>query len=92
MRQALHEGTAVGTWEEVSPETHGLELLMTGLRRSEGIHLGELSRQTGLDMDHVFASPMNQLLEAGLLMQKGERIRLKEEAIPISDAIFLEFF
>ena len=92
MRHIQETGAAVGTWEEVSAETHGVELLMTGLRRSEGVHLGELSDQTGLDIDGLYATPMSRLVEAGLLQRQGERIQLTEASIPVSDAIFLEFF
>ena len=92
MRRVLENGTATGTWEDVSAETHGIELLMTGLRRSRGVHLEDLSRQTGLDMEQRFAEPIDRLIQAGLLQREGDQLQLTEDSIPVSDAVFLEFF
>jgi oxygen-independent coproporphyrinogen III oxidase len=92
MRSVLANGTAIETWENVSPETHGIELLMTGLRKTEGIHIGTLNDRTGLPIDHIFKEQFTDLVKEGLLIQSGDWLRLTEESIPVSDAIFLKFF
>lgn len=74
--------------EPLSAENRFNEALMTGLRRTEGVHPRQLLKDSGVDLQ---ANPeLDRLIAAGRLEWNGERIRIPETHWPTGDAITVE--
>ncbi len=67
------------------------EALFTGLRRREGVELGEFRRRHGLDPLAEWAGGLGPVLEAGLVEVDGERLRLTERGLLLSNEVFAVF-
>ena len=62
--------------EALAPADRARELMLMGLRLSEGVALGWLQERTGLTLSEVVeADVMQQAIEAGYLEVSGERLR-----------------
>jgi oxygen-independent coproporphyrinogen-3 oxidase len=69
--------------ETLDPEAKDRETLVMGLRRLEGV---EVSSSLWENLQESFRA----LEKAGLLVIDGRRVRLSEEALFVSDAVFAE--
>ncbi len=74
--------------DRLAPEARARELLVTGLRRTEGWDLGRFRTMTGCDAISLGGEAMARLLADGLLELAGGRLRLARHAMLISDGVF----
>lgn len=70
--------------ETLSGRARDAERLMLGLRMTDGIELTE-------DIFIEFGQEISRLLEAGLIEKSGRRVRIKEDRLYVSNAVFREF-
>ena len=76
--------------ETLAPEAKARETLVMGLRRIAGWGRAEFRAATGFDYDALRGKEIARLAEADLLVVEANRLRLAEEALFISDAVFSE--
>jgi oxygen-independent coproporphyrinogen-3 oxidase len=81
---AGREGPALEYSEVLTPEQRRAEKLMLGLRKTDGIELTD-------DIFIEFKVRINKLAAQGLLEVSGRRVKVKKEALYISNAVFREF-
>ncbi len=81
----------VGDTEELAPEDAARERLVFGMRRLEGIDIGEFATATGYFVDQLGGLALTRMIERGLLQQEAGRLRLTREGLLVSDAIWPEF-
>ena len=81
---ATPEGPALEYSETLTPAQRKAEKLMLGLRKTDGIELAD-------DIFIEFKIRINKLSAQGLLEVSGRRVKLKKEALYISNAVFREF-
>ena len=85
-------GRALAFEEAIDPLTHVRERLMTGLRLDRGVDLDDIRAVTGIDVLDRFSGEVGALRAEGLLALDGATLRLTEQAVAISDAVFRRFF
>jgi oxygen-independent coproporphyrinogen III oxidase len=90
LRHVLAGGSPVVEREQLLPEASARELLIFGLRRIDGVSRNDFMRRTGFQVDELVAQPLMKLIEANLLADDGEWIRLTREGLFVSDAIWPE--
>ncbi len=66
------------------------EQVVLGLRLLEGVSLSELRGRTGFSLAELYDGEVERLIELGMLVLEGDRLRLTEEALFISNAVFSE--
>ena len=66
------------------------EYMFLGLRLVEGVSPEAFNAEFGLDIDVVYGDVLKKTIEAGLLF-RGERIKLTEYGLDISNYVFSEF-
>ncbi len=67
------------------------ETAVLNLRTRFGMMPVEFQRQTGYNMQRLFAEPIKQHLQDGLLEWHNGRLRLTRQALPIADKILCDF-
>ncbi|MCC8015298.1 MAG: hypothetical protein LIO87_08880 [Eubacterium sp.] len=67
------------------------EFMFLGLRMSNGVLNSEFQRLFGLSLNQMFGDVIKKYENMGLLEFDGERLRLSEEGIDVSDTIFADF-
>jgi oxygen-independent coproporphyrinogen-3 oxidase len=80
------------TSEEITPEIRMKESIMLGLRLREGINLPEFEKEFGINLLDKFSSQVRKLVEGGLLECSGERMRIANRAVMVSNSVISEFF
>lgn len=85
------EGVAIAFSEEIDPETHVRERLMTGLRLDRGLDVEDVLAVTGIDVRERFERVLRGLIRDGLLVDQGT-LRLTPQAVAVSDSVFRRFF
>jgi oxygen-independent coproporphyrinogen-3 oxidase len=90
IKRVLAGDSAVAEREELSPEARARELLVFGLRRSEGVSRKEFRARTGMEVDELAGAALRKFTDLGLLADDGERVRLTREGLFVSDAIWPE--
>lgn len=78
--------------EELDTNTRFNELVMTSLRKCEGINLTSVQKQFGTKYLTHLTKEAVKFIQNGTLMQDDERMWLTEEGIFISDYIIEELF
>jgi oxygen-independent coproporphyrinogen III oxidase len=76
--------------ERLAPEAKARETLVMGLRRTAGWGREEFRAATGFDWDNLRGGEIARLAAAGRLVAAGDRLRLAEDALFTSDAVFAE--
>ena len=76
--------------ERLAPEAKACETLVMGLRRLAGWGREEFRAATGFDWDALRGAEIARLVAEGRLVAEEERIRLAEDALFVSDAVFAE--
>lgn len=76
--------------ERLTPEAKARETLVMGLRRIAGWKREEFRATTGFDYDGLRGKEIARLVSAGLLVAEGHGIRLADDALFVSDAVFAE--
>jgi len=88
---ALFAGRAALAFEEeLTPQAFARETLVMSLRRTRGLRRAEFRAVTGRDWEELCGEQIAELAGRGLLVVEGERLRLAEEALFVSDAVFRE--
>ena len=67
------------------------ELIMLGLRMVTGIELARFRRQSGFDLYDLCGATVRQFVEAGLLEETEECVRLTREGRFLADTVTAEF-
>ena len=67
------------------------EYMFLGLRRMEGVSIRDFDRAFSASMEDVYGRVLKKYEGMGLLVREGDRIRLSEEGIDVSDYIFTDF-
>jgi oxygen-independent coproporphyrinogen III oxidase len=76
--------------ERLAPEAKARETLVMGLRRIAGWGREEFLAATGFAWDELRGGEIARLAAAGRLVAAGDRLRLAEDALFTSDAVFAE--
>ena len=76
--------------ERLDPLAKARETLVMALRRVQGIDGAQFEAWTGYPLRTFLAEEVASLCDRGLLVWEGERLRLSEEALFVSDAVFRE--
>jgi oxygen-independent coproporphyrinogen-3 oxidase len=77
--------------EQLSPEDRARELFVFGLRRLQGVERSWFATRSGFQIDDLFATPLAQFRQSGLLADDGVTVRLTREGLFISDSIWPHF-
>jgi oxygen-independent coproporphyrinogen-3 oxidase len=88
---ALQSVPPVGGHEYIDQNLAAAETMFLGLRLLDGIDLAEASARVGLDLETKYRQQIAELLELGLLEQKGSRLRLTRDAYLIANQVFTRF-
>jgi oxygen-independent coproporphyrinogen-3 oxidase len=91
LKRVLSGASPVAEREKLDPERRARELLVFGLRRTDGIQRQAFADQTGFDVDELVGGPLKKFVDLGLLVDTDGRIRLTREGLVVSDAIWPEF-
>jgi len=67
------------------------ETAVLNLRRRCGINLEEFKKQTGFDIQELFAEPISKYQKLGLIEQVDGKLFLTREALPIADSVLCDF-
>jgi oxygen-independent coproporphyrinogen-3 oxidase len=90
-RLLLDEGRLPRDLEErLEPAAKAREALVMGLRRIEGVSRGRFRAETGLDLEALRGVEIDRMVEQGLLERAGDRVRLTERGLFVSDSVFAE--
>ena len=76
--------------ERLEPAAKARETLVMGLRRLAGWGRAEFRAATGCDYDELRGPEIARLAAQGLLVVEPDRIRLADDALFVSDAVFAE--
>ena len=76
--------------ECLASEAKARETLVMGLRRLAGWGREEFRAATGVDYDALRGKEIARLAAEGLLIAEGDRLRLAEDALFVSDSVFAE--
>ena len=82
---------AYETQQTLSAEDIACETAVLNLRTRFGIEPVAFERQTGYDIQKLFAEPITRHLKAGLLEWHEGRLRLTRPALPIADKVLCDF-
>ena len=77
--------------ERLEPEAKARETLVMALRRLDGVDADEFRALTGFDYARLCADSLPWLREEGLVDDSGNRLRLTERGLFVSDGIFAEW-
>jgi oxygen-independent coproporphyrinogen-3 oxidase len=77
--------------EELTPLTLACERAAFGLRMLEGLDLGQFRRETGFDLEQVWAEEIDGLIGEGLLMRRNNRVRLTKRGVLFADTVAESF-
>ncbi len=67
------------------------EFMFLGLRKMNGISFKEFTDRFGVSCRQVYGSVIQRFVAEGLLEDTGERLRLTEQGIDVSNVVFSEF-
>jgi oxygen-independent coproporphyrinogen-3 oxidase len=79
--------TAVEEVESLTPEQRVLEQLMLGLRRPEGVDIGELERRYDLALLEPNRDVVEQWMKVGWVVVEGERVRPTLAGLLVADRL-----
>ncbi|MBZ0271022.1 radical SAM family heme chaperone HemW [bacterium] len=91
MRRVAEGGTAFAETETLTEAQALSEALFLGLRRRVGVDLALISRALGADVGERFAAEFDELVAGGFLSREGDRVRLTDAGVFVSDEIFSRF-
>lgn len=88
---AMREGRSSRESEErLGPEEKARETLVMNLRLIDGVDRESFRRATGFDYRDLRGREIDWLCEIGLLDESGDRLRLTEKGLFVSDSVFAE--
>jgi oxygen-independent coproporphyrinogen-3 oxidase len=90
--RGVEEGRgAVEGERELSTRERAQEALFTGLRLTEGVDLAALRRRYGMDPSVEWGAPLDEVEQAGLVETAGDRLRLTDRGMLLSNEVFRVF-
>jgi oxygen-independent coproporphyrinogen-3 oxidase len=90
--RALEEGRgAVAGDRMLGARERAQEALFTGLRRAEGVDLDAFRHRHGIDPSVEWATPLGDVVQAGLVETVGGRLRLTDRGMLLSNEVFRIF-
>jgi oxygen-independent coproporphyrinogen-3 oxidase len=77
--------------EELSNEERARERLVFGLRRLDGINIGDFARETGYAVDHLAGESLQRFVQQGFLERNESTLKLTRRGLLISDSLWPHF-
>lgn len=90
LKRVLSDESPVAEREELTVEQLARERLVFGLRRLEGINLELFHQTTGYKIENLVGKEITRLIKLGMLEQIDTHLRLTQEGLLISDALWPE--
>ncbi|MEE2963021.1 MAG: radical SAM family heme chaperone HemW [Acidobacteriota bacterium] len=88
----VDEGRApVGNHRRLSMEERLTDTMFLGLRLSDGIDMGAVRRQYGVDVWSRWGSELAPFVESGLLVRKSDRLRLTRSGMLLANEVMQVF-
>ena len=84
-------GKAAEEIEIMTEQDQMEEFMFLGLRKTEGISCLEFRERFGKTAEEVYGSQIRKFLSLNLMEKKGDRLRLTERGLDVSNAVFVEF-
>ena len=75
----------------LSAEEQMEEFMFLGLRKTAGISCNDFRKAFGREIGDIYGEKLAKLEKQGLIRNSGERVRLTERGIDISNYVFSEF-
>jgi oxygen-independent coproporphyrinogen-3 oxidase len=76
--------------ERLGPRDRAFETVGTQLRRLAGIQRARFREQTGFDLDGLIGERLRRLVDAGLLSDGGDSVRLTRRGLHVADGVIEE--
>ncbi len=89
-RALLNGESPVAFEETLDPEAKARETLVMGLRRLEGVSREAFRAATGFDYRTLHGDEITQLCAIGMLEERDDVLRLSEDGLYVSNAVFAE--
>ena len=67
------------------------EFMFLGLRKTNGISCREFRGNFGRTIEEVYGNQIRRFDGLGLMKREGDRLRLTEQGIDVSNSVFVEF-
>lgn len=88
LERVERDGHGAAAPDPIDREARGTELLMMGLRLSEGVRLARLVEETGRPLDDfVDSAALSRLIEGGFLTRDAERLSATSEGLQRLNAV-----
>lgn len=88
LERVERDGHGAAAPDPIDREARGTELLMMGLRLSEGVRLARLVEETGRPLDDIVDSAaLSRLIEGGFLTRDAERLSATSEGLQRLNAV-----
>ena len=87
LKRTLVGELAVGEVESLSPEDRARELLVLGLRQTDGIDPAEFAKRSGIEMRSLAGEAFHRLIKQKLIEETAGRIRLTREGRFLADSV-----
>lgn len=91
IRRLLEGRSATAESDPIDRETWARERVAFGLRMIEGIDLQVIAAETGFGVEQQFAAVIERFCDGGFLAREGNRLKLTERGLVLSDPIVSEF-
>lgn len=88
LKRVLNGQSPVAESELLDPEAAARERLVFSLRRLEGLQPRRFADETGYSIESLCGDVMRHLVEQGLVVATGDRLRLTRAGLLVSDAIW----
>ena len=84
-------GRAVEEIEIMTEQDQMEEFMFLGLRKTNGISCREFRENFGRTIEEVYGNQIRRFDGLGLMKREGDRLRLTEQGIDVSNSVFVEF-
>ena len=91
LKKTLSGESAVFQSEELGIEERARETAVVQIRRSDGIERAAFREQTSMDLDALLGDRIARHVEAGILEDDGQRLRLTRRGKCVADALAAEW-
>ncbi|SET61710.1 oxygen-independent coproporphyrinogen-3 oxidase [Oceanobacillus limi] len=91
IKQAMQTGQPVLHVDEIGLKEQIEEELFLGLRKLQGIRKTDFEKKYGFPYDVLYRQQINNLIQKGWLIEKGDFIRLTEEGVLLGNNVFEHF-
>ena len=91
INKARRCGIAEAGFETPDAALSASEFTFLNLRLTAGLELRRFAERFGMTFEERFGPRLERLIEGGLLLREGNRIRLSERGLELADSVFAEF-